>query len=273
MNKLLKTSILISAITLALVGVVKAEDGTTSSSTRRLPPNIDGGMTREQIEQRREKQIQEMEQKREEQKQLLEQKREEQKQIMETRREELKGIREDNQADRQENRREMRMDVFNIHKLNVVRQLNRALDNLKQVRERVATRITKAASSSRDMTQAKALLVTADAKIAAAQAAINIVSSYVPPVSTSTATSTDTTNLDKPRVIAAGAIQAIKDAKDALQAVVVEIAHSMGLKLGDDRRNATSTATSTNSTATTTATSTNSTATTTATSTATSTNP
>jgi hypothetical protein len=197
-------------------------------------------------------------------------------------RERAEQRREDLKEERREDRKELRMDIFKLQQANVVRQLNRALENLKQVRERMVARIAKAEQSGRNMTSAKALLVTADAKIAAAQTAIAAVATYVPPVATTTATSTATTtvasstnpitNLDRPRVVAANAIKAVKDAKEALNDVVVAIAHSMGFKLG---QTATSTATTTPpSTATSTATTTPpSNATSTATTTATTTNP
>ena len=116
------------------------------------------------------------------------------------------------------------------------------------------------------MSSAKALLVTADAKIAAANAAIINFQAYVPTgsstiIATSTASTTasstaTTTNirLDRPRQIGAAAIQAVKDAKNALSDVVVAIAHSTGLRLGDGNENATSTASTTISTSTATST-------------------
>lgn len=231
MKKTQLATLVIGLSMVILPALALAED---SSSTRPLIQNP----IRAQIEQKREEQKQLIEQRREEQKQLIEQKREEQKQIMEQRR---------------EDRKELRADIFKLRQENIVRQLTRALDNLKQVRTRIDARITKSEQAGRNMTDAKALLVTADAKIAAAVSAINSVATFVPPVATSTATSTasstpgngEMADLQKPRIIADGAIGAIKDAKDALNDVVVSIAHSMGLKLGNDGKNATSTATST----------------------------
>ncbi len=156
-----------------------------------------------------------------------------------TTRQEIKQERQDVRDARQQQnqeRKELRLDIFKLRQENVTKQLTRAIDNLKQIRERIDARITKSEQAGRDMTAAKALLATADVKISAAEAAVNLVAAFVPPTGTSTpgqASSTgDMANLDKPRVMANGAIQATKDARDALNNVVVSIAQSMGLKLG-----------------------------------------
>ncbi len=167
--------------------------------------------------------------------------------------------------ERREIKKEMRKDLFEIHKDILIRQLNLALNNLRQIRDRIAARITKVENSGRDMTNAKNLLMTADGKITFAQQSIDALVVLVPPIAsttiaTSTATSTVNINLTKPREIGASAIRAVKDIHKALVDVVRAIAHSMGLKLGDEQASTTppitppitSTTTNATSTATTT---------------------
>ncbi|GEM_PF-878737 len=151
----------------------------------------------------------------------------------------------------------VRKDIYDQQKNHLISQLNQALTNLSQVRGRIAERITKAETNGRDMTNAKALLITADAKLAAAKTAIDTLTNLKPITASTTDTASTTSSsidLGKPRQVGAAAIKAIGDAKKALNDVVVAIAHSMGFKVGQD---GTITATSTNSTtSTTTATST-----------------
>ncbi len=161
--------------------------------------------------------------------------------------------------------------MFEMRKNVIVKELQKALNNLHNVRDRIETRIDKVASSTnpntatstRNMTEARRLLVIADAKILAAQNAIDQIKAITSTSSTATSTATSTVNLDKPRLAAIGAQKAIKDAQKALNDVVIAIAKSMGLKLGFDGRGdghpATTTipvATTTNTTATATATTT-----------------
>lgn len=185
------------------------------------------------------------------------------------------------------NLQKVEKNVFEVQKAHLVAQLNKALSNLEQVRGRIANRIQKAEASGRNMANAKALLVTADTKIVAARNAINafagvsVTTSVVNSTTTATTTVSGTTStsqtststviveLSKPRQVGAGAIQAIQDAKKALVEVVIAIAHSMGLKVGQDGTISSSTPTTTSptNTGTTTATSTQNTSTTTATTT------
>lgn len=159
--------------------------------------------------------------------------------------------------DRREIRKDMRKDIFEVRKQAITKQLNVSLNNLKQIRERISSRIDKAVANGKDMTQAKALLVIADAKIATAELAINSIvvfdsSSSLASASdaASSTTATSTVDLTKPREVASAAIKALKDAHKALVDVVRAIAHALG-----NDGNATSTppvtATSTASTTTT----------------------
>lgn len=146
----------------------------------------------------------------------------------------------------EDNGRAMREDAFHARQNNVVRQLTVALNNLRNIRARVYARIQKAQASGRDMTNAITLLAVADAKIAIAQNAVNALSNISVTVSTTTATTTVSANastsvqttsgvdLAKPRQQASGAIQAIKDARRALNNVIVAVAHAMGFKVGVD---------------------------------------
>ena len=125
-------------------------------------------------------------------------------------------------------RKELRIDIFKIQQDNIVRQLNRALDNLKQVRGRIQERITKAEQNGKDMTSTKALLVIADDKIAIASTSVNSFATYKPTDASSTVPNIQ---LEKPRQVGAAAIASIKVAKDALNDVVVSLAHVLGINL------------------------------------------
>lgn len=137
--------------------------------------------------------------------------------------------------DIKQNQKDLRLDLFAWKQGLLVQQLTRALDNLKQIRTRIAARIDKEATAGRDMTDAKNKLVTADADITVAGTAIQALTNYTPPTTTSGQLEASTTvNLDKPRGIGADAIKAVNDARKALNDVVRSIAESMGLKLGQD---------------------------------------
>lgn len=149
--------------------------------------------------------------------------------VMDLRREGREDIRNaTNTQERREIRRDMRKDIFEVRKNALLKQLAVSVENLKQVRDRIASRIEKAAATGRDMTAAKSALVTADAKITAALAAIDTFKSYTPPAPS--ATSTDqSVGLDKPRQVADAALKAVKDAHESLTVVVRAIARAMGL--------------------------------------------
>jgi hypothetical protein len=146
----------------------------------------------------------------------------------------------------------MMSNIFEMRKNNIVNELQKALDNLSNVRARIATRIDKVtsstASTTRDMNEARRLLVIADTKILDAQNAVNIIKnlSATSTISATPSATASTTPMDlkQPRLMATGAQNAIKDAKKALNDVVVVIAHAMGLKL--ENGNATATSTSAN---------------------------
>jgi hypothetical protein len=137
---------------------------------------------------------------------------------------------------RREFRAEMELRMFEIRKEILIRQLNLALNNLKQIRARIASRIEKAEQSGRNMTEAKSALVTADAKLGVAQTQIGLLANLsasstlaTSTTATSTATTTAKVKLEKPRMLGEAAIKAVKDARDALNQVVRAIAKNMGL--------------------------------------------
>ncbi|MEK7646195.1 MAG: hypothetical protein AAB381_00675 [Patescibacteria group bacterium] len=137
--------------------------------------------------------------------------------------------------ERKDIRSGLRKDIFKAHQARLTAQLTLALDNLKQIRARIAARIDKAEASGRTMTDAKALLVTADAKITLAAQQIDILASFTPPVATSTDTSAAAdasveVELEKPRQVAENAIKAVKDARKALVEVTIAVAKNMGIR-------------------------------------------
>lgn len=163
----------------------------------------------------------------------------ERQEIGDDRRSEIQGIRQQGREDiknaptdidRREIRKDMRKNEFQARKNALVKQLNVSLNNLRQIRERIATRIQKASSEGRNMTEAKRLLVIADGKIILAQQAVRAVMDMNPNVTaSSTATTSLTIDLGKPREIGDVAIKALRQANEALIIVVRAIAHSMGL--------------------------------------------
>ncbi|MEI6304983.1 MAG: hypothetical protein WCP09_03150 [Candidatus Taylorbacteria bacterium] len=131
------------------------------------------------------------------------------------------------------NSKAMLFNMFQLRKNIIVRELQSAVNNLTNVESRLQSRIDKVASTSeRDMTAAKALLITADAKIKIAQTAIDTIKNLTA-TSTAATTASSTIDLNKPRIMADDAQKAIRDAQKSLNDVVVAIAKAMGLKLGN----------------------------------------
>ncbi len=132
---------------------------------------------------------------------------------------------------RKEIAKKMEFRMFEVRKNALVRELNVAINNLTNISTRISARITKAETEGRTMTDAKALLVIADGKLATAKTqvaafqALNIASS----TPSTTASSTVQVDLAKPRVLGDAAIKAVKEAKEAYRKVIQSIAHAMGL--------------------------------------------
>ncbi|OHA31146.1 MAG: hypothetical protein A3B11_00385 [Candidatus Taylorbacteria bacterium RIFCSPLOWO2_01_FULL_44_26] len=127
----------------------------------------------------------------------------------------------------------IRLDLFKAEQSRLIKQLELALSNLTQIRGRIVSRIDKMRESGRDATEANRLLILADTKFTAAKATIATLVSYEPSQSNdidTNASSSVSVKLEKPRAVGREAIQAIKDVREALTAVVRAIAHSMGLR-------------------------------------------
>jgi hypothetical protein len=131
--------------------------------------------------------------------------------------------------DRKEVANQARLDVFKAKQDRLIKELTLAIENIKQIRNRVSSRIDKAASEGRNMTEPKKLLVGVDQKISVAQDAVKTLSTMTPPPPKNPTTTPDMVNVEKPRQLGEDAIKKVKVAREALNAVVVSIAKHMGL--------------------------------------------
>jgi hypothetical protein len=122
--------------------------------------------------------------------------------------------------------KQMQAQLFNMRKAALTEQLEVALNNLTNISLRIDARITKAEGEGRTVTDAKALLVTANAKIADAKTAVAAFKALPDQVASTTV------DLVRPRQLGDAAIKSVKDARGALQKVVEAIAHDMGLRVG-----------------------------------------
>ena len=161
----------------------------------------------------------------------------ERKDIRDDRREEVDGIRKDGRQDmrnasssmdRREIRKEMHRDIYKARKDAIVKQLILSLQNIKQIRERVSSRIDKMSAEGTDVTSIKALLATADDKITLAQQAIDAFAAFIPTASTTTSTAID---LGKPREAMGMAMKSVNQSREALGAVIRAIIKALGLDL------------------------------------------
>lgn len=155
--------------------------------------------------------------------------RDERQEIGDDRREAVTGIRADAKAEMKDGKtveerktilKESRLDAFKVRKDALVKQLNLSISNLTQISARISARIDKLAAEGKNMTEAKAALVTANAKIETAKTAIAALVAYTP---TTSADASVTVQLEKPRQIGAAAIKAVKDARDSFRVVVKAI--------------------------------------------------
>lgn len=243
-NKYSKMAVFAFIFALALVAVsVKAEEGSNNNANRgpggSKPPMVNAKFKAE-VEVKRENE--------QERKEIRQEKNDDIKDIRGLAKEELKDLksqipmikREIKEGSTTEMFRKikdqkieilnkMKKDTFQVRKDALVKQLNIAIDNLTNIAARIAERITKAESSGRNMTTAKADLVIAQDKIVKAKAAITLLASFTPTTASSTGTTTVEVDIKKPREIGDAAIKAVKEARDALKKVVQDIAHNMGL--------------------------------------------
>jgi hypothetical protein len=131
-----------------------------------------------------------------------------------------------------EHPQQARLEQFAAMQNNLVEQLTRSIDNLSQIRDRIADRIQTESVDGYDMSTAISLLATADAKIQSAATAAQSIDAYMPTTKlTAESASSTTIDLSQPRAIGGNAIQAVADAQQALNAVVASIAGSLGVKL------------------------------------------
>jgi hypothetical protein len=149
--------------------------------------------------------------------------------------EKLRGIKgsstEAMKAERKEMRQSMRMNELAMRMSLIVRQLNVRIDVLTKINDKVVTRIAKIATQKVDVTKANNLEKIAADNLKKATDAVNALASYKPATSTvQTGTSTEIT-LEKPRIYAQNAIEAIKTAQKSIRDVIVELEKSSkGLK-------------------------------------------
>ena len=113
--------------------------------------------------------------------------------------------------------KKMKTDEFKTRASALIKQLNISLEYLTNARTRINDIITKQEATGKVLTDAKAALVAADTKIASAKTAVEALNNLT--TSSGTASSTET-DLSKPRQIGDAAIKAVKEARDALKAVV-----------------------------------------------------
>ncbi|MFA6458837.1 MAG: hypothetical protein WCV79_00325 [Candidatus Paceibacterota bacterium] len=156
---------------------------------------------------------------------------------LEERRDDKKEEKQEKREDRREDRQEKRIEKFQEERAHIVRQLEQSISNLKQVQTRIQSRITKAEQEGLNMTDAKTLNVTATTKINLAVQAVDALKIFD---ASSNVSASSTIDLSKPRELLNTARLSIKTAREALNDVIVSIAHTMGYKLGA-KINATST--------------------------------
>lgn len=116
---------------------------------------------------------------------------------------------------------------FEIRKTALLHEFTISLNNLQNISTRIDSRITKAEAEGRVMTDAKALLATANDKLAKAKADVEAFKTLNVSAGANTSSSTEV-DLTKPRVAGDAAIKSIKEARDAFQKVVTSISHAMG---------------------------------------------
>ncbi len=140
-------------------------------------------------------------------------------------------------ADAREHVQAIRLELFAAMRDRLVTELTHAFDNLKQIRARISTRIDLETKNGKDMGSARTLLATADAKLTAADQAIQALKTYTPGTTATTtiqATSSVNVELDRPRKIGEDAIKAINDARAALGDVINAIAKTLDVTVSHE---------------------------------------
>jgi hypothetical protein len=143
-----------------------------------------------------------------------------------------KEIMDNAREGRKEVRMESRDKIADLRIQKMVHEMRISLNNLKQIRERINKAITNATTNGKDMTEAKAALVQADAKIVIAE---NTFISFQALASTTidmaSTTPADTAKLQQASKTTRDAIQATRQ---ALGDVVRAIAKALRVKLEDN---------------------------------------
>lgn len=145
-------------------------------------------------------------------------------------------IRQELRAEYRDEGRAMVLNIFKERKEHITDQLKTANENLENVRARIASRIEKEQANGHDLSEALSLMETAKLKMTTASNAIQALKNYVPN-QTDTASSSPSeikVNLDTVRTLIDNAQKSVREARQALNDVVVSIAKSMGLKLGQN---------------------------------------
>jgi hypothetical protein len=118
--------------------------------------------------------------------------------------------------------RKMKTDEFKVRADALVKQLKITLTNLSDIRTKVSVSISKQEAEGKVLTEAKAALAVADAKLAEAKLAVDSLANISTIPTTASTTETDIT---KPRQIGDAAIKAVKDARNSLKLVVKSISN------------------------------------------------
>ncbi len=139
----------------------------------------------------------------------------------------VEEMRQNFKGERQTALKTMKQDIFKVRKTALGKQLTTTLENLTTNRTRIDALLTKLEGAGKDTTTARASLVLADAKLAAAKVAVDafIALPDPAPTKTTTTTTTDTSasasvDVTKPRLQGDAAIKALKEARDAFFATI-----------------------------------------------------
>ncbi len=131
----------------------------------------------------------------------------------------------------------MRLSIFALEQQKKSHNLDTAISNLKQIRDRIKTRISKEETAGKNLSTASSLLIIADQKIEISQTKLQAFKDYTPDItidnnsSTETSgTSTKVVSLIKARQEVDSVRDAIRDAHKSLVDVVISIANSMNIK-------------------------------------------
>jgi len=138
--------------------------------------------------------------------------------------------------ERKENRKNVRIEIFQAHQKRLVAQLELALTNLSQIRARIISRIEKLEAETKDMSEARRLIAVSDTKITLAVQEIATLASYIPAGTVITVgTTTESTQIDlvKPRQIGENAIKAVREVHRSLVDVIITIAHTIRTKANE----------------------------------------